>query len=520
MRRPLALTRLLRGLLYGVSPTDPVTFGAVVAVLGAVAVLASYLPARRAGRIDPAEALRMDQGEGSAGSTSTAVPQMQRGARARRRRGPGSCIRTPAALHGRSVHERKARMNRIISLLAITTLLAAACTGERESAPPGDAAADAGNTAAGVVAESPAGEPQPPAGQPEDGSAEAAAAVIRDYYAAIAARDYARAYAYWGDGGAASGQSFEQFRAGFAETASVTAQVGAPGRVEGAAGSRYASVPVEVHATTTAGAAQRFCGTYTLRRAVVPGATAEQQRWHIASADIRPCAGSQGPGADATPGGNASTGDGSPAADGARGSGGAAGSNAAGESGDFAGRTAGAAGGNAGAGGRNDSPPGGNTGAIGRDGSAAGGNTGAAGGGDGAADERAAQTAAADLVRRFGQRLARVSLLAPPGAVREAIRAQYGPFVTPALLEAWLEDPSSAPGREVSSPWPDRIEVRGVRRVRPDALEVTGDVVYITSVEAASGRAAHREPVTVTVVRGADGEWRIGGFERVSGGGS
>ncbi|HEX7090570.1 MAG TPA: hypothetical protein VF192_10590, partial [Longimicrobiales bacterium] len=366
------------------------------------------------------------------------------------------------------------RIGRIPLLLAL--LLAAACTGERESAPPGDAAADAGNTAAADVAGSPAGEPPPP-GQPDDGSA--AAAVIRDYYAAIAARDYARAYRHWGDGGAASGQSFEEFRAGFAETVAVTAEVGAPGHVEGAAGSRYVSVPVEVRATTTAGAAQCFRGTYTLRRAVVPGATAEQRRWHIASADMRPCAGSPAPGAETAPGGDASTGD--------------------------AAAAAGDAGGNGGAAGGNTSDAGGSDGA-------AGGNDGAAEGNSAVADERAAQ-AAADLVRRFGQRLARVSLLAPPGALREAIRAQYGPLVTPALLEAWLADPSSAPGRDVSSPWPDRIEVRDVRRIRPDAVEVTGDVVYSTSVEATRGGAARREPVVVTVVRGSDGEWRIGGVE-------
>ena len=209
-------------------------------------------------------------------------------------------------------------MSRIISLLAIATLLAA-CTGERESAPAGSAADETGNTAAAGVAGAPAGEPQPPEDQSDDDSAEAAAAVIRDYYAAIAARDYARAYAHWGDSGAASGQSFEQFRAGFRETAAVTAHVGAPGRVEGAAGSRYVSVPVEVHATTTAGTAQCFRGTYTLRRAVVPGATAEQRRWHIASADMRPCAGSPASGADTALSGSNGTGDGSGTGGGAAG---------------------------------------------------------------------------------------------------------------------------------------------------------------------------------------------------------
>lgn len=53
----LGLTRLLSAFLHGVAPTDPVTYGAVVAVTGAVALAASAWPARRAGRADPATVL-------------------------------------------------------------------------------------------------------------------------------------------------------------------------------------------------------------------------------------------------------------------------------------------------------------------------------------------------------------------------------------------------------------------------------------------------------------------------------
>jgi len=54
----LSLTRFLSGLLFGVTPTDPITFGAVSLLLAAIAFLASYIPARRATKVDPMEALR------------------------------------------------------------------------------------------------------------------------------------------------------------------------------------------------------------------------------------------------------------------------------------------------------------------------------------------------------------------------------------------------------------------------------------------------------------------------------
>jgi ABC-type lipoprotein release transport system permease subunit len=54
------LTSFMSSLLYGVDPLDPLTFVAVPLVLTAVAILATWLPARRAARIDPLAALRFD----------------------------------------------------------------------------------------------------------------------------------------------------------------------------------------------------------------------------------------------------------------------------------------------------------------------------------------------------------------------------------------------------------------------------------------------------------------------------
>lgn len=134
------------------------------------------------------------------------------------------------------------------------------------------------------AAASPATPAAVDAAEPEAGEA---VAVVRAYYAAIAAGQYAQAYALWSDGGRGSGQTPQQFATGFADTRAVSVQPGEPGRVEGAAGSRHVEVPVSVTTTRADGGEQRYVGAYVLRRATADGASAGQRAWRIASAELR-----------------------------------------------------------------------------------------------------------------------------------------------------------------------------------------------------------------------------------------
>lgn len=145
------------------------------------------------------------------------------------------------------------------------------------SAPPAAAPARAGSDVA----------PDKAVAASDEATPAAAEAVVRAYYAAIDARDFASAYAQWSDGGKASGQSFERFRDGYANTESVRVEVGTATDEEGAAGSRYIRVPMELHARQRDGGTRHYRGSFILRAVVADGANAEQRRWHLYSADIQ-----------------------------------------------------------------------------------------------------------------------------------------------------------------------------------------------------------------------------------------
>lgn len=174
---------------------------------------------------------------------------------------------------------------------AIFALALCACL---TSCTPGKPAADPGPDVAAsptppAVATTPvAHEPEAPALAGADAPLPTEARqVVVDYYAAINARDYRKAYASWSDDGAASGQSFEHFSGGYANTESVVATVGEAIDEEGAAGSRYISVPVELQSRLFNGTTRAYKGRFALRAVVADGATAQQRRWHLSSAEMQ-----------------------------------------------------------------------------------------------------------------------------------------------------------------------------------------------------------------------------------------
>lgn len=116
----------------------------------------------------------------------------------------------------------------------------------------------------------------------------AARQAVERYYAAIDRGDFRSAYRLWGANGGRSGQSYAGFVRGFARTADTRVVTGAPYGQEGAAGSVFITVPVDVYARLKTGRRQHFRGTYVMRRVNgVDGATPAQLAWHIDQARLR-----------------------------------------------------------------------------------------------------------------------------------------------------------------------------------------------------------------------------------------
>ncbi|MHC0036330.1 hypothetical protein [Pseudoneobacillus sp. C159] len=85
------------------------------------------------------------------------------------------------------------------------------------------------------------------------------------------------------------------------------------------------------------------------------------------------------------------------------------------------------------------------------------------------------------LVLDFGQTLQNVSLLSPKDIVRKSMQENYGKFVSQTLLEKWQNDPENAPGRLVSSPWPDRIEIESIHKRSETNYEIKGSIIESTN---------------------------------------
>jgi hypothetical protein len=120
-------------------------------------------------------------------------------------------------------------------------------------------------------------------------SAQGAANVVQSYYALIESGRHREAWRLWSDGGEASGMNAAAFAASFDGYREYHANIGAPGEMEGAAGSSYVEIPVQVYGRLSNGEPFNRRGSVRLRRCNnVPGCTEEQLKWRIVDSDVRP----------------------------------------------------------------------------------------------------------------------------------------------------------------------------------------------------------------------------------------
>jgi hypothetical protein len=121
------------------------------------------------------------------------------------------------------------------------------------------------------------------------GAGQGAGQVLQSYAALLEQGRFGEARRLWTEGGGGSGldrQGFEQAHSKYAE---IHAEIGAPGAVEGAAGSVYVEIPVRFYGRRTGGQPFNSPGSATLRRINdVPGSTEEQRRWQIYRVEVQP----------------------------------------------------------------------------------------------------------------------------------------------------------------------------------------------------------------------------------------
>ncbi len=108
------------------------------------------------------------------------------------------------------------------------------------------------------------------------------------------------------------------------------------------------------------------------------------------------------------------------------------------------------------------------------------------------------------IVTEFGTKFQNVSLEGPDEQVRAEIRTNYAPYVSDDLLQRWLDDPSIAPGRLTSSPWPDHIEITDVEKGVDGSYVVEGSVIEKSN--GTDGTTSYSITLTLRLLGGA---WKV-----------
>jgi len=114
------------------------------------------------------------------------------------------------------------------------------------------------------------------------------------------------------------------------------------------------------------------------------------------------------------------------------------------------------------------------------------------------------------LITQFGSNIQKVSLSAPD-ALNE-IANSYAPYASSSLITYWQNNRAFAPGKGLSSPWPDRIEVSAVTKTADGSYVVKGTVIEVTSQEVTHGGIAAQFPVTMTFKKYGN-QWLMTGYE-------
>jgi hypothetical protein len=196
-----------------------------------------------------------------------------------------------------AIHAKEWLMKRGAILLAIFTACGGCQSQVSEPSSP-DAAENA--AAANVAPSRETIAPGQPGGLPDhrnlvlEGpidpkSAQGAGQVLQSYAALLEQGRFAEARRLWSDGGAASGLSDKGFAQAYSKFAEIHGEVGAPGQMEGAAGSAYIDIPFRLYGKLKSGGMYNSVGTVTLRRVNdVPGSTGEQRRWRLLRTEMQP----------------------------------------------------------------------------------------------------------------------------------------------------------------------------------------------------------------------------------------